>query len=365
VGTAVDGRKGRTATSPVVVLRALGLGDVLTAVPALRALRRRFPDRPLLLAGPRAPAQLLKQYGIVDGVIATSGLSSPPPGRGLSGHLAVNAHGRGPQSHRLLLAGSPSRVLAYANREVAVPGPIWNPREHEVHRWCRLAAWGAGDIAATLCDPTDLFLEYVPERRGRSADGSTGCPGAASGQVGSAPGRRTGAVVIHPGSASVTRRWPGERFAAVAASLARRGIPVVVTGGSAEASMCRRLASRAGLGSAADLSGRLTLPNLVTLLRRSRLLICGDTGVAHLATALRTPSVLLFGLTEPAQWGPLVDPHLHRVLWHGPSDQPDRQGGSGDPGGTLPDPTLLEITVREATDAVLSQLADSWDASIA
>jgi ADP-heptose:LPS heptosyltransferase len=257
----------------------------------------------------------------------------------------------------LLLAGSPSRVLAYANREVAVQGPIWNPREHEVHRWCRLAAWGAGDIAATLCDPTDLFLEYTPERRVRSADGT---PGQAAGS----PGRRAGAVVVHPGSASVTRRWPGERFAAVAAALARRGIPVVVTGGSAEASMCRRLASRAGLGSAADLSGRLTLPNLVSLLRRSRLLICGDTGVAHLATALRTPSVLLFGLTEPARWGPLVDPHLHRVLWHGPPDRPDRRGGPGDPGGTS--------RTRPAGDhrpgdhgRRLSQLADSWDASIA
>jgi ADP-heptose:LPS heptosyltransferase len=336
-----------TGTAPVVALRALGLGDVLTAVPALRGLRRRFPDRPLLLAGPRAPAQLLQQQGIVDGVLATPGLSAGPPGRALNGHLAVNLHGRGPQSHRLLLTGNPSRLLAYANREVVVPGPIWNPREHEVHRWCRLVAWGAGEAGAALCDPTDLLLEegnQGPVVRCADAEGA---------------GPRTGPVVIHPGSASIARRWPVERFAAVAAALARHGNPVVVTGGSGEACMCRRLVSRAGLGPAADLSGRLTLPNLVALLRRSRLLICCDTGVAHLATALRTPSVLLFGPTSPQLWGPLVDRHLHRVLWHGRPDEP------GDPHATVPDPALLEITVRETLRIALGQLARTQDASFA
>lgn len=332
------------ATPPIVVLRALGLGDVLTGVPALRGLRRRFPGRPLLLAGPRTPAQLLQQYGVVDGVISTPALDAAPPGRGLTGHIAINLHGRGPQSHRLLLAGGPSRLIAHANREVAVPGPVWNRREHEVHRWCRLVAWGVGDTAATLCDPTDLYL-----------DGPIG--EAAPSTAGRVP--PVGPVVIHPGSASMSRRWPAERFAAVAAALSRRGNPVVVTGGSSEASMCRRLASRAGLGSAADLSGRLTLPNLVGLLSRSRLLICGDTGVAHLATALRTPSVLLFGPTAPQLWGPLVDQDLHRVLWHGRPEAP------GDPHGSAPDPALLEITVRETLEAALEMLARARDASFA
>ena len=168
-----------------------------------------------------------------------------------------------------------------------------------------------------------------------------------------------GPVVIHPGSASASRRWPAERFAAVAAALDRRGNPVVVTGGSSEASLCRRLVSRAGLGSAADLSGRMTLPSLVVLLRRSQLLICGDTGVAHLATALRTPSVLLFGPTAPQLWGPLVDRHLHRVLWHGRPDLP------GDPHGSTPDPALLEITVRETLDAAVAMLARARDVSSA
>jgi len=73
--------------------------------------------------------------------------------------------------------------------------------------------------------------------------------------------------------------------------------------------------------------------------------VCCDTGVAHLATALGTPSVVLFGPTSPALWGPPADRPWHRALW---------AGGSGDPHGQLPDPGLLAI----AADQVLEALDD-------
>ena len=89
-----------------------------------------------------------------------------------------------------------------------------------------------------------------------------------------------------------------------------------------------------------SLAGTLDLPGLADVVGRARLLVCGDTGVAHLATALGTPSVLLFGPVSPARWGPAVDPHLHTVLWHG--------DGAGDPHGPEVDPALAAVTALEA-----------------
>lgn len=82
------------------------------------------------------------------------------------------------------------------------------------------------------------------------------------------------------------------------------------------------------------------LAELAAVVAGARLVVCGDTGVAHLATAYRTPSVLLFGPMSPARWGPRSGPHT--VLWKG--------DGRGDPHGERPDPALLALR----TDDVLA-----------
>src|SRR3954453_15791143 len=150
------------ARPPVLVLRALGLGDTLTGVPALRGLRRAFPGRRLLLAAAGEPAELLRASGVVDAIVPTHGLDAPPPGAGLGPHIAVNLHGRGPQSPRLLAAAGPRRIVAYACPEAGVDGPRWNEAEHEVRRWTRLVdkARSRRGVPAP-CRPEDLRL-HVP-----------------------------------------------------------------------------------------------------------------------------------------------------------------------------------------------------------
>jgi ADP-heptose:LPS heptosyltransferase len=119
---------------------------------------------------------------------------------------------------------------------------------------------------------------------------------------------------------------------------------VVVTGGAAERDLADEVVRRAGLPGSASTAGALDLPALADLVAGASLLVCGDTGVAHLATAVGTPSVLLFGPVAPSLWGPAVDHDRHVVLWHG--------DGTGDPHGAEPDPALLRVTVDEVLEAV-------------
>lgn len=306
----------------VLVLRALGLGDLLAGVPALRGVRRRWPGRRLVLAAPRGIGEFLRTRGVVDEVLVTSGLD-PLRAKG-SGHVAVDLHGRGPASQDLLLATGPEFLLGFRSAAAGVPafpdGPAWFLDEHEVTRWCRLLAAAGG-----ACGPEDLRLRPRP----------------------AAPG--AGPVVVHPGAAFASRRWPVERWAAVVARLRAEGHPVVATGTADEADLGAALAS----AGARDLTGTLDLDGLADVVAAARLVLSGDTGTAHLATAHGVPSLLLFGPTPPHWWGPALDADLHTVLWHG---DPAASDYVGDPHGAVLDPTLGRITVDEVLAAAAAHL---------
>jgi ADP-heptose:LPS heptosyltransferase len=153
----------------------------------------------------------------------------------------------------------------------------------------------------------------------------------------------SGASVVHPGAAFPGRRWPPERFAAVARYLAEAGHDVRITGGPGEVELARAVAAAAGLPPEAVLAGRTSTLELAAVIASARVVVSGDTGVAHLATAYRRPSVVLFGPVSPEFWGPPRRAQ-HVVLWHG--------DGTGDPWGTDVDPALALITVDEVITAL-------------
>jgi ADP-heptose:LPS heptosyltransferase len=121
---------------------------------------------------------------------------------------------------------------------------------------------------------------------------------------------------------------------------------VVITCSAAEREIAVRVAVTAALPTGAVLSTGLR--ELAGLVARARLLISGDTGIAHLATAYGTPSVTLFGPMSPARWGPPDRPY-HRPLWHGARSEP------GDRPGPV-HPALLAIGEEEVLAAAAAAL---------
>jgi ADP-heptose:LPS heptosyltransferase len=274
------------ALSPprLLAYRALGLGDLLTAVPALRALARAFPDHLRVLATPTALAGLARLAGAVDEVLDTPFETLPDlPPSACGADVAVNLHGRGPRSTALLAESRPGRLIAFG-----LDGIEWRDDEHEVARWCRLLA-----ESGIPADPADLDLPAPSDRR--------------------PPSVTRGATVIHPGASSVDRQWGAARWAAVAREVG----PVVITGGPSEVALAREVAARAGVPAERVLAGRTDVLDLAAVVAASSRVLSGDTGVAHLATALRRPSVVLFGPVRPEVWGPPPDRPWHVPLWRG------------------------------------------------
>jgi len=129
---------------------------------------------------------------------------------------------------------------------------------------------------------------------------------------------------------------------------------VRVTGSAAERDLASRVARQAGLPEEHVLAGQTTLDALAALTASARLVVSGDTGMSHLASAYARPSVTLFGPVSPSEWGPPRHPR-HQALWKA------APGYRGDPHASRTDPALSAMTV----DAVYEAATVALRASVA
>jgi ADP-heptose:LPS heptosyltransferase len=118
-------------------------------------------------------------------------------------------------------------------------------------------------------------------------------------------------AILHPGGASnpgvemAGKRWPAERYAAIARSLEATGLEVYLSGNLPDNAVAREVAAEAKLPDSRLLVGTLDLAHLVAALRQAALFVGPDTGVSHLAAAVGTPTIAIFGPTNPRRYRPL------------------------------------------------------------
>lgn len=293
----------------IAVFRALMLGDLLCATPALRALRAGFPHAEITLVSLPWAAELVQRWSAVDRCVAFPGFPGlPERAPDLAAlpsflarmqqarfDLAIQLHGSGQLVNPLVAAFGARHTAGFARSGDYAPEPAlaapWPDEGHEIDR------------LLALTDHLGL------PRRGRHLDFPLGADDLAWRDARLAAGRY---ACVHPGAQLPSRRWPVERFARVADALAERGLRVVITGSAAEAALAASLAG-AMRAVPLDLTGRTTLGQLGALVQGAALVVANDTGVSHVAAALETPSVIVSCGADPHRWAPL-DRTRHRVL---------------------------------------------------
>lgn len=290
----------------VAILRALpGLGDLLCAVPALRALRRARPDVEVTCVGlPETEALVGRYPAYVDRFLAFPGFPGLPDRRpdlkaiprflveaqARQFDLAIQLHGSGAVSNLVTQLLGARRCAGHVEPAGTPPDRAtflpWHEGCSEIRRSLRLMAhlgWPSDDER--------LEFEIAP------------------GTVAPVDGAY---VVVHPGASSAAKRWTAHGFRDVARALADQGQRVVLTGGAREAERTAWINESLD-GRGLDLAGRTTLDELAATVRGARLVVANDTGVAHLAVAVGVPSVVVFTRSDHARWAPL-DTTRHRVV---------------------------------------------------
>ena len=160
-----------------------------------------------------------------------------------------------------------------------------------------------------------------------------------------APAARQPAVLLNPGAGWGAKRWPVERYAMVAATLARRGMRVLLNVGPGEESLAEAIREQSG---GAALPCHCSVAQLIALTRRMALVIAGDTGPLHLACALARPVVGIYGPTDPARNGPFGT--RARVL-RSPDSRRDHSRRAEPEAGLL---TITPEAVLQAADELLA-----------
>jgi ADP-heptose:LPS heptosyltransferase len=300
----------------IAVMRALpGLGDLLCAVPALRALRRSSPEAQIALIGLPAVAPIVARFRhYIDELLpfpGFPGIPEVPPdpprlaeflaaARRRAFDLALQLHGSGRTSNAFVallgarrVAGSYPPDEPGPDSELFLPYAEDRPEPLRSLAVMRLLGIDAGDASPEFPLGDDDRAEHMRlARRHRLEPGRYGC--------------------IHPGAAEPRRRWPPERFAEVADALAERGLRPVLTGGPDERALTAATAA-AMQTAAVDLAGETSVGGLAALLADAAVTVTNDTGTSHLAAAVRVPSVVIFSDSDPLRWAPL-DGALHRPL---------------------------------------------------
>lgn len=299
----------------IAIFRALQLGDMLCAIPAIRALRTVFPDAHITLLGLPWEESLLTRFpGYFDAFVHFPGYPGLP-------EQAASVT-KFPTFLKAMQAAHFDLVLQMQGN-----GSVVNPMLALLNGRYTAGYWRREDY----CPDPALFLEY-PEHvneieRHLALMNHLGIPSQGRElefpitvqdrnefeqlQLPLTPGEY---ICIHPGSRGSWRQWPTTLFASLADHFASLGWQIVLTGTKEEIPLTMEVSSQMQY-TAINAAGITTLGSLAVMVKHARALFSNCTGISHIAAALQTPSVVISMDGEPDRWGPLNKQLHYTIDW--------------------------------------------------
>lgn len=286
----------------VLVVRLRSIGDTVLSTPSLYALKRFLPHARVDILLEDWVAPVLDGFAYLDNIITLKRGSTSSRARVVRQlraaryDVAYNLHG-GTTATLLTRASGARHRVGYTSYQYSrlhnhlslSSSQLWGrEKTHSVEQQLALPGWTGvpvTDRPATRLAVTGRASERVTERLAAAGLNET-----------------TAFAVIHPAAAFDTKQWATEKFARIAGELAIRGLAVVAITAPSES----RLVDQLQQTSAARVVGLtdLSLPEVTALLAKARLFVGGDSGIAHIAAAVKTPSVVIFGSSNVAHWRP-------------------------------------------------------------
>ncbi|HEV7403885.1 MAG TPA: glycosyltransferase family 9 protein, partial [Chthoniobacteraceae bacterium] len=321
-----------TEFSRILLIKPTALGDVVHTVPTLVELRRRYPAAQIDWLVTPENAELVQHHPALSGVVLfdrrafRKGLRAwtELPAllqtlRKARYDLAIDLHGQLRSAAFALATGAPVRIgFDRPGRRRETPSEHTPSRRVPTRGWAgaREGAWLAythripiptlevhavdrylwlGELLGFTPGPAEQTLHLAPEAIARAGQLLHKCG------LGDAP-----FALLSPSTMWETKHWRAEGFAEVAQALIAEELEVVLVGGPGDRELSRRI--QAACPQARDLTGQTSLGELAALVRRARLCVSNDSGVAHLAVAAGVPLAAIYGPTNPVTVGPYRRP---------------------------------------------------------
>lgn len=294
-----------TEVKRVLVIRLRSIGDTVLATPSLAALRRQLPTAQIDILLEDWVAPLLEGFDAVDNVIAVgrSGLERMRTARRLRRtkyDVVFNLHGGTTSTFFTRATGARHRV-GYANYQYAnfytdllsSSADFWGRTPtHSAEQ--QLALLGFVGIPVEDRPPSRLpiaaeALRSIEQRLANSGLRDPHSPFA----------------LLHPSTAFITKQWPAENFARLAEHLAEKGLSIVAVASKSERAVLEELVARSRVP--VTTFDDLSLPEITALASRAKLFVGNDSGIAHIAAAVGTPTLVIFGSSNRDHWRPWGD----------------------------------------------------------